>query len=50
MRARLIGRVRIETSIETIYNEGLTAVWPTQMPFSPAPREYRGELACEVSV
>lgn len=38
--ARLIGRVRTEIGIETIDNEGLAALWPTQMPFSPAPREF----------
>lgn len=48
--ACLIGRPRIEIGIETIHNGGLTAVWPTQMPFSPAPREFRSEFASEESV
>lgn len=47
MLARLIARVMIEIGIETIYNEGLTAIWPTPMPFSPAPREFRSKFASE---
>lgn len=46
----LIGRVMIEIGIEIIDNEGLIAIWPTQMPFSPAPREFRSELASKGSV
>lgn len=45
MLACLIGRVRIEIRIETADNEGLTAVWTSQMPFSPAAREFRTEFA-----
>lgn len=35
---------RGEIGIEIIDNESLTAIWPTQMPFSPAPREFRSEF------
>lgn len=44
MLACLIGREEIEIGIEIIDNESLTAIWPTQMPFSPAPREFRSEF------
>lgn len=47
MRARLIAGVMIEIGIETIYNEGLAAICPTQMPFSPAPREFRSKFSSE---
>lgn len=47
MRASVIGRVGIEICIETFNNESLTAIWPTQMPFSPDPRALRSELASE---
>lgn len=50
MLACLIGRVGIEIGIELIDNEGLTALWLTQMPFSPALREFRSELASKDSV
>lgn len=45
MLAHLIGRVGIEIGIELIDNEGLTALLPTQMPFSPALGEFISELA-----
>lgn len=50
MLARLIGRVRIEIRIEAADNEGLSAVWTSQMPFSPAAREFRTEFASKDSV
>ncbi len=50
LHARLIGRVGSEIGIEVIDNEGLTAIWPTQMPFSLARREFRSEFPSKDSV
>lgn len=47
MPARLIGRAGNEIGIETIYNEGLAAVWFAQMPFGPALRERTSVFASE---
>lgn len=43
--ACLIARLGIEIGIETIYNEGLEAISPAQMPFSPA--KFRREFSAE---
>lgn len=50
MLARLIGRAGSAIGIEIIDKESLTAIWPTQMPFSPTPREFRSEFASKDSV
>lgn len=49
MLAHLIDRVRIEIRIEIIDNEGLTALWPTQMPFRVLSGEFRSEFASKDS-
>lgn len=49
MLGHLIDRVRIEIRIEINDNEGLAALWPTQMPFRVAPAEFRSEFASKDS-
>lgn len=47
MRVALIGRDGIEIGIETIDGVGPNGLWPTQMPFSLASREFEeGQLQC----
>lgn len=50
MVARLIDRVRIEICIEIIDNEGLNALWPTQMPFSWIPESLEVSLLLKIQL